>query len=281
MRDLCSIGAMAVAAALLTTAAAAQDAATLPNWGGHWRGIRNTQWDPTKPVGLPQQAPLTPEFQKVFEDSLADQAQGGQGNNNRWTCQPSGMPRVMTALFQLEFVVLPKITYVLFATNNPPRRIYTDGRNWPMNEEPSAVGYSIGKWLDTDGDGRDDTLEVETRNIGGHRTFDNSGLPLADDDSTVVKERLYLDKADPNKLYDEVTTYDHALTRPWTVTKAYFREKDDRWVDVPCGADNHYMLIGTEFYFLSGDGYLMPTKKGQAPPDLRYFTSARRPAAGR
>jgi hypothetical protein len=22
---------------------------------------------------------------------------------------------------------------------------------------------------------------------------------------------------------------------------------------------------------LSGDGFLMPTKKGQAPPDLRYF----------
>jgi hypothetical protein len=29
--------------------------------------------------------------------------------------------------------------------------------------EPTYAGYSIGKWIDTDGDGRYDTLEVETR----------------------------------------------------------------------------------------------------------------------
>jgi hypothetical protein len=259
--------------------AAAQDAAKYPDWSGHWRGIRNTQWDPTKPAGLAQQAPLTPEYQAVFEASLADQKAGGQGNNLRWTCQPSGMPRTMTALFQLEFVIMPKTTYVLFATNNPTRRIYTDGRNWPTNEEPSAVGYSIGKWLDTDGDGRYDTLEVETRNIGGHRTYDNTGLPLAFNDSTIVYERIYGDKSDPGKIYDEITTVDDGLTRPWTVTKAYFREKDDRWVDVPCGQDNHHLLVGDQYYFVSGDGYLMPTKKGQAPPDARYFTPARVPGS--
>jgi hypothetical protein len=30
-------------------------------------------------------------------------------------------------------------------------------------------------------------------------------------------------------------------------------------------------MVGDDDYFLSGDGYLMPTKKGQQPPDLRYF----------
>jgi hypothetical protein len=29
--------------------------------------------------------------------------------------------------------------------------------------------------------------------------------------------------------------------------------------------------VGKEAYFLSADGYLMPTRKDQAPPDLRYF----------
>ena len=28
----------------------------------------------------------------------------------------------------------------------------------------------------------------------------------------------------------------------------------------------------TEHYFLSADGKLMPTRKDQPPPDLRYFT---------
>jgi hypothetical protein len=32
-----------------------------------------------------------------------------------------------------------------------------------------------------------------------------------------------------------------------------------------------HVQIGNEAYFLSADGHLMPTKKNQAPPDLRYF----------
>jgi hypothetical protein len=31
--------------------------------------------------------------------------------------------------------------------------------------------------------------------------------------------------------------------------------------------------IGKENYFLSGDGFLMPIRKDQPPPDLRYFKS--------
>jgi hypothetical protein len=31
------------------------------------------------------------------------------------------------------------------------------------------------------------------------------------------------------------------------------------------------VIIGHEGYYLSADGFLMPVKKGQAPPDLRYF----------
>jgi hypothetical protein len=31
-----------------------------------------------------------------------------------------------------------------------------------------------------------------------------------------------------------------------------------------------------ENYYLSADGYLMPAKKGQAPPDLRYFNPSKK-----
>jgi hypothetical protein len=31
------------------------------------------------------------------------------------------------------------------------------------------------------------------------------------------------------------------------------------------------MKIGNETYMRSADGLLMPAKKGQRPPDLRYF----------
>ena len=276
MRERSLLATFAITAALAATivGAAAQDLSKYPDWSGIWRGDHGFQWDPTKRPGLAQQAPLTPEYQKIFEDSLKGQEEGSQGNNVRFTCMPSGMPRTMTVLFQIEFVITPATTYLMFSTNNPVRRIYTDGRDWPKDDEPAFSGYSIGKWLDTDGDGKFDTLEVETRNIKGHRTYESTGLPLHEDSQTVVKERIYYDKT-RDRIIDEVTTIDHALTRPWTVTKAYMREKTSvPWIDLICNENNPHVLIGKENYFLSYDGFLMPAKKNQAPPDLKYFNQS-------
>jgi hypothetical protein len=191
-----SIGTMSLAATLACamTAAWAFDETKYPDWSGQWvrpRGV-GVQWDPTKPLGLKQEAPLTPEYQTLLEASLADQQAGGQGGDARYTCVPNGMPRMMTAVWPMEFVITPKVTYILYE-NNMPRRIYTDGRAFPTDEEPSYAGYSIGKWLDTNNDGRFDTLEVETRNLKGPRTFEASGLPMHHDNQTIVQERIHSD----------------------------------------------------------------------------------------
>jgi hypothetical protein len=92
--------------------------------------------------------------------------------------------------------------------------------------KPLGAGYSIGHWVDEAGEGRFNLLEIETRYMKGPRTFDVSGLPLHEDNQTVVKERIFLDKAKPDLLHDEITTIDHALTHPWTVTKSYRRERN-------------------------------------------------------
>jgi hypothetical protein len=42
------------------------------------------------------------------------------------------------------------------------------------------------------------------------------------------------------------------------------------------GQDNNHIVISNENYFMSTGGYLMPTKKNQAPPDLRYFKQTRK-----
>jgi hypothetical protein len=127
--------------------------------------------------------------------------------------------------------------------------------------------------VDEDGDGRFDVLEVETRGFKGPRVYDITGLPLHRDNQSIFKERIYLDKADPNLLHDEITVIDHALTRPWTVDKKYVREADPRadWPESICPEYNAQIFIGKDNYYLSADGFLMPAKKGQAPPDLRYF----------
>jgi hypothetical protein len=271
------IGTIALTAALLMTTlsgAMAFDATKYPDWSGQWKRAPGTGigWDETKPRGRPQQPPLTPEYQAIWEASMADQAAGGQGGDTRVTCISNGMPRLMTIIRPIEFFVLPAITLVVWE-NNLPRRIYTDGRDFTAkdNSEPSYAGYSIGKWFDTDGDGRYDTLEVETRNFKGPRNYEDSGLPLHKDNQSIVKERLALDKANKDILKNEITVTDHALTRPWTVTKNYYRVRDVEWHEDLCTESNNHVIIGKENYFMSADGYLMPAKKDQPPPDLRYF----------
>jgi hypothetical protein len=281
------IGAIAVAAlALPIGSAAAADDAKYPDWKGQWirRVVPGLQgqvaFDQTKSWGPGQGAPLTAEYQKVLADSMADQANGGLGNYYTSRCLPGGMPRMMTAFQPLEYIVTPHTTYILMGNEDHYRRIFTDGRDWPAKEpEATYQGYSIGRWIDEDGDGRYDVLEVETRGpFKGPRAYDASGLPLHFDNQSIFKERFYLDKADPNVLHDEMTVIDHALTRPWTIDKRYLRSTDARpeWPEFYCSENSAEIVVGNENYFLSGDGMLMPARKDQPPPDLRYFKQTRK-----
>src|SRR5712692_10276924 len=238
------LGAIALSTALWVSTAGAQifDYGKYPDLKGQWvrygpsgadlkgplirngpSGMFRTRFDPSKPPGLAQEPPLTPEYQAIYEANLRDQAEGGQGTDPTFTCLSPGMPRVMIAYAPMEVVVTPETTYILIEHIHDNRRIHTDGRDWPEDADPMFAGYSIGKWVDEDGDGRYDVLLVETRNMKGPRSYAASGIPLHSDNQTVVKERIYLDKADPNLLHDEITTIDHALTRPWVVMKTYRR----------------------------------------------------------
>jgi hypothetical protein len=273
-----SIGSIALAAVLMMTFARAYafDDARYPNWKGQWtRFAGGGQWDPTKPPGRGQQAPLTDEYRAILEAGIADQRAGGQGVNSTPACLPPGMPRAMIVYEPMEIVITPETTYIMIEFMHQLRRAYTDGRNWPPTLEPSFAGYSIGRWEDEDGDGRYDALLIETRGMQGPRSFDGA-VPLHKDNQTVVKERIYLDKADANVLHDEVTTIDSALTRPWTVTRNYRRERTPVWFEYICTEDNHHVFIGKENYFVNEEGYLMPTRKEQPPPDLKFFSASRK-----
>ena len=204
-----SIGAKGLAAAWVATAdAQGPDLGKYPDWSGQWdkSDAGPPRYDPSKPSGRGQQAPLTPEYQANFEANLADQSVGGQGNDTTYKCIPLGMPRQMTGVSPMEFVFSPGAIYILFeSAMAPTRRIYTDGRDWPKDEDSTFAGYSIGHWTDGDGRGRYDTLDVETRGMRGPRVFDPSGIPVHADNQTVIKERLFSGaKANPDILHDEI-----------------------------------------------------------------------------
>src|SRR5262249_27114152 len=221
----------AILLALVAFPAGAQvlDLGKYPDLKGQWRrapvpgAAGQPPHDPSKPSGRGQEAPLTAEYQAIFEANLKDQAEGGQGNDVTRVCLPNGMPRAMSAYEPLEFIVTPDITYILIDHIEHTRRIYTDGRGWPEAFEPSFIGTSIGRWIDEAGNGKSDVLEIETRGFKGPRVYDASGIPLHADNASVIKERMYLDKSNPNLLHDEIITIDNALSRPWTVMKNYIR----------------------------------------------------------
>jgi hypothetical protein len=99
-------------------------------------------------------------------------------------------------------------------------------------------------------------------------------IPFHKDGLTIIKERFHLDKNDPNLLHDDITTIDNALTRPWSVVKTYRRVATKQpiwWREDVCAENNAHVIVGDQDYFLSADGLLMPARKGQLPPDLRYF----------
>src|SRR5439155_10848738 len=121
--------AVIAAVSMLSAVHAAADA-RYPDWKGAWLrwyppgSVREPNGgfsaggqpshDQTKPWGQGQEAPLTPEYQKVFEDSLADQANGGEGNffDHAVRCMFGGMPFMMMGFGALEYIVTTETTYI-------------------------------------------------------------------------------------------------------------------------------------------------------------------------
>jgi hypothetical protein len=273
MRYPSRIGLAALAFAITSLAAhAIDDPSKYPDLKGQWQRVSPQRWESET-----NKAPLTAEYRAVYEENLARMARGGVGDMASWYCLPQGMPMMMSLYDPMEIVVTPQITYILIShVNDSYRRIYTDGRDWPAEGEyeRTFAGYSIGRWIDEAGSGRYDVLEVETRHFKGPRVYDGSGLPLAHDNQSIVKERLHLDRSDPNIIWDDITVIDRALTRPWSNTRQAGRNLKPRpmWQTAVCAENNSMVRIGKDGYYLSQDGYLMPLMKGQPPPDLRYFS---------
>ena len=198
--------------------------------------------DPTKPPGRGQQAPLTPEYQAIYEASLADQATAARAPGARTAaCRPA-CPRMMTAIRPIEFVVTAgTYLYPDRAHPQPPPHLHRRPRLARRMIEPASLGYSIGKWLDEKGDGRFDVLEVETRGI--QRSAARSIQPACRSTRTTRRSSRSASistQTIPDILRDDITTIDHALTRPWSVTKTYTRDPGRKpvWRELICAEGN-------------------------------------------
>src|ERR1700743_1722938 len=101
MHDQERVAAIArMALSLSVGGARAAEEAKYPDWTGQWLRYAvklptQPSHDQTTPWGFGQEAPLTPEYQAILRESIADQANGGLGNFPTTLGRPAGMPHMM------------------------------------------------------------------------------------------------------------------------------------------------------------------------------------------
>ena len=184
---------------------------------GLWENRGGIGWQQGIPPGKGQNPPLTPDYQKIFDRHQANAAMGKPTGDPTAGCLPQGMPRIMTMTYPME-IMMNELQVNIFAEwNGQTRRIYTDGRPLPPDDEVDITynGYSVGHW-------EADVLVADTNGMRGDTNLESSGLPHSD--AIRARERIWL--ADDNTIKDEITLTDpKAFTKPWTVTKTYHRAK--------------------------------------------------------
>ncbi len=248
----------------MQVAVAAPSAATYPDWSGQWERIGSLNWPP-EGYEKAGPAPLTAEYQAIYEHNLELRKNGILAGDPPATCLPPGMPRMMKMSFPMEIIITPVITYIYADWESQIRRVYTDGRAWPDYILPEFNGYSLGEWHDENNDGVYDMLSVVTRGIKGPRSIDSTGVVLHENNETEVLEEIRL--IDDKTMENKITTIDDAFTGPWVINQQYSRVTEDIiWVEYVCAEGNRHIQLGDEWYFLNDEeGILEPTRAGQAP----------------
>ena len=61
------------------------------------------------------------------------------------------------------------------------------------------------------------------------------------------------------------------------MTKTYRRENKPIWFEYNCMENNRHVQIGKDNYYINlDDGHLMPVRKNQPPPNLKYFNQVQK-----
>lgn len=184
---------------------------------------------PPPGAGLPDfngvwQAPYTPDLSRAYGAPLPFTEFGAQkfkthlgGNDPHGFCQPTGPSRAFHSPFPLEIVQTAGMMTVLFEIDHTFRRIFTDGRTHPKDQDTTWYGDSVGRY-------EGNTLTVDTTGISERSWLDTAGHEHSD--------KLHLtevfSKTGPDGIKWTVT-YDDPVyfTKPWTISLDMKRQKYD------------------------------------------------------
>lgn len=123
-----------------------------------------------------------------------------------------------------KIVQVAGLMIMLYEKSFAYRQIFTDGRNLPVDPQPSFEGYSTGKW-------EGDTLVVETIGLKDGSWADEGGTPLTE--AAKITERFR--RPNFGSLEIELTVDDpQAYTAPWTILLRHHIKLDTDLLEYVC-----------------------------------------------
>jgi hypothetical protein len=127
------------------------------------------------------------------------------GNDPILQCDPIGFPRIMLVNTPFEFVQVPGRVVQFFEHEHEYRSIWTDGRTFPKDADPTWYGYAIGHWEG------DDVFVVESAVFRDSTWLGSTGYPHSE--GMRVTERYRRVDRD-TILYDMTVDDPMAYTKP-------------------------------------------------------------------
>jgi hypothetical protein len=184
---------------------------------GTWDRVGSINFDPTIPFDKPDRPPLTPKAAAQFQASIDSAAAGKPINDPHANCIPLGMPRMMNGVYLMEFLVADEKVVIIGEEQSQVRRIWTDGRGFGDELDPTYNGTSVGHW-----EGK--VLVVDTKGLHWDIPINQKGLMHSP--NLAVHERLWLEDGGKT-LHDQITLTDpEVFAEPWTVLKTFKRTTD-------------------------------------------------------
>ena len=183
----------------------------MPDWTGLWTRVGPPLFDPEQPPGELTSAKLKPAPLADLQRRRELSAQGVEYDPLS-DCSPPGFPRWLAIPFLREFIVTPDQTYLFSETMNNLRRVYTDGRDHPPEEDayPLYYGDSIGFWTGK-------TLVIHTTQVTAGIFHRNDPQYSEQLDAVEV-----WNKVDAATIVVDVWVYDpDTLLEPWYVRQTY------------------------------------------------------------
>jgi hypothetical protein len=257
---------------------------SMPDWSGMWtpgaRAPGGLDKDgkpfPRESGAFGTRLPFRPMYQAWADARMLRVRGEGKGGvediplSNSGFCIPAGMPSTM-GLVSHEYVFQPGRVLILLE-NSEIRRIWTDGRGHPADDEsnPSFEGHSIGHW-------EGDALVVDTRQIYPEAEL-FFGLTVTD--KAVIRERITL--ADKNTLrIDTVVEDDELFTEPWRYTRYFGREYRESVPYESCTLSDRAQLQGDKLVGLDFETQRLGPVERQRREAQKAYAEQQAAAAGK